>query len=357
MEHNPNTDPWEELRTVNQSKQTKPVKKKKGLKIFLIILAVFIALAIIFGIAAGSTSSSSSFLSGKSEPSYNTKVPHIAQIDIEGTIEDSGSSSIYEVATYNQSWLIDKIEDMVENENCEGILLYLDTPGGSVYATDEVYLKLKEYKEVTGNPVYVSMGPTCASGGYYISCAADKAYANRNGITGSIGVTMGTSIDISQLLEDYGIKTTTLVSGRNKAMGSMYDPLTEEQVAIYQSIIDEAYDQFTGIVAEGRNMDINVVKELADGRVYTAQQAADNGLIDGVKTLEETIALMQKECNLEDYPVYEYSYVPQTNIYSMLLGLSEKLGIGAYDAKDGDLASAIKLAESGSYGEAYYLMN
>ncbi len=104
-------------------------------------------------------------------------------------------------------------------------------------------------------------------------------------------------------------------------------------------------------------MDIDTVKKLADGRIYTAQQAADNGLIDGVKTREETIAIMKKDCHLEDCPVYEYKYIPPKNVYSMLLNLSGRLGIDMKEANDGDLASAIKLAESGSCGEPYYIMN
>lgn len=354
-------DRWDELRSENRKQSFnansgKSPKKGSGLKIFIIIAAVFLALIVIIGIVIGSGSGRSS-LWGSNDPEYDLSVPYIAQIDITGTISDSSSSLIYEPSSYNQTWLLNTIDGLIEEDNNEGILLYLDTPGGSVYATDEVYLKLMEYKKKTGNPVYAAMGPTCASGGYYISCAADRSYANRNGITGSIGVTMGTSIDISKLLEDYGIKTTTLVSGRNKAMGSMYDPLTEEQLAIYQSIIDESYEQFTSIVAKGRNMDIAKVKELADGRVYTAKQAAKNGLIDGIKTLQDTIITMQKDIDMEDCPVYEYAYHESVDLYSMLFGLVDKFGGKSSQDNDGNLASAIKLAENGTYGEPYYLMN
>ena len=113
-------------------------------------------------------------------------------------------------------------------------------------------MKLKEYKEKTKRPVYAYMGSMAASGGYYISAPADMIFANRNCWTGSIGVTIGTLYDLSGFLERHGIKAVTIASGRNKSMGSIVDPLTDEQRRIFQSLVDEAYDQFVNIVAEER---------------------------------------------------------------------------------------------------------
>ncbi|MDO4482192.1 MAG: signal peptide peptidase SppA [Bacillota bacterium] len=330
------------------SAENTPKKKKrnKGLIVFLIILAIFVAVAVL-GAMAGIFSGSESDNYG-----YNLSEEHLSVIKITGSIDNSGSSSVYETSSYNQEWLIGMIESITNEENNRGIILYLDTPGGSVYATDEVYLKLLDYKEKTGNPVYAIMGPTCASGGYYISCASDKIYANRNTVTGSIGVTMGTVVEISELLEKYGIKTTTLVSGDNKAMGSMYDPLTEEQIAIYQSIIDESYEQFTGIVAEGRNMDINTVKALADGRLYTAKQALENGLIDEISNYKDSLLSIQKETGLEDCDVFEYEYYNNVSVFDMIFGAAES--IIKSSREDNELATALEMAEGFSI-TPYYL--
>ena len=217
------------------------------------------------------------------------------------------------------------------------MILYVDTPGGSVFASDELYFKIKEYQEKTERPVYASMQSMAASGGYYISAPCDKIIANRNCWTGSIGVTLGTMYDISELLDNLGIKTNTITSGANKAMGSNVEPMTSEQRAIFQSMVDEAYEQFVGIVAEGRDMKISKVKKLADGRIYTAKQALDNGLIDQIGTFEEAAADMKKTYALGDCAVESFT-APVTSDWTSLLGQAA----GAASGKNGLSAEAIE---------------
>ena len=176
-----------------------------------------------------------------------------------------------------------------------------------------------------------------ASGGYYISAPCDKIIANRNCWTGSIGVTLGTMYDISELLDNLGIKTNTITSGANKAMGSNVEPMTSEQRAIFQSMVDEAYEQFVGIVAEGRDMKISKVKKLADGRIYTAKQALDNGLIDQIGTFEEAAADMKKTYALGDCAVESFT-APVTSDWTSLLGQAA----GAASGKNGLSAEAIE---------------
>ena len=219
---------------------------------------------------------------------------YIGTLYIEGTIDEYGTG------TYNHQYILNAIDAMIYDDNNKGLILYINTPGGSVYASDEVYLKIREYQEITGRPVYSSMQSQATSGGYYISAPCDKIIANRNCWTGSIGVTMGTFIDLSELLGNLGIKTETITSGDNKSMGSSTEPMTDEQRAIFQALIDEAYEQFVGIVAEGRGMTDAEVKNLADGRIYTAQQALDNGLIDQISTYQEAAADMMETYGLTD---------------------------------------------------------
>lgn len=340
---------WDRYRNGGYADQAKK-KSHKGLLIFLIIL--IIAAGAILG----------TFLLNKYVFHKEAAVPvveqdHLAQVNISGTIDETTASALdelYNPSSYNHSFIMNTIGDLEKESSCKGIILYLNTPGGSVYATDQVYLKLLEYKQKTGNPVYAVMGPQCCSGGYYISCAADRIYANRNTTTGSIGVTFGTQLDISGLLEKYGVKTTTITSGANKSMGSMYEPMTEEQRAIYQSIIDEAYAQFTAIVAEGRKMTAEQVWPLADGRIYTAAQAKNCGLIDEVYSYEESIDVIKKETGVKD--VYTYSYISKVSLKDIILGLSANLSPSS-KTENSDLAKAIALAEEASYSEPYYIVN
>ncbi len=256
---------------------------------------------------------------------------YIGTIYIEGTIsEDAGG-------TYNHQYLLNAIDAMIADDENKGMILYVDTPGGSVFASDELYFKIREYQEKTERPVYASMQSMAASGGYYISAPCDKIIANRNCWTGSIGVTLGTMYDISELLDNLGIKTNTITSGANKAMGSSVEPMTSEQRAIFQSMVDEAYEQFVGIVAEGRDMKLSKVKKLADGRIYTAKQALDNGLIDQIGTFEEAAEDMKKTYELENCAVESFT-APTTSDWTSLLGQAAVAASG----KNGLSAEAIE---------------
>ena len=250
---------------------------------------------------------------------------HIAVIFVEGVITASTSSSVLSESTgYNHQFTLDSIDLAINNDTNKGLMIYVNTPGGGVYESDELYLKIKEYQEKTGRPVYTYMGPIAASGGYYISAPSDKIIANRNCWTGSIGVTMGTYYDISGLLEKYGVKSVTITAGKNKAMGSYTDPMTPEQLAILQSLVDEAYDQFVSIVADGRHMDKAQVVKLADGRVYTAKQAKALGLVDEIGTFEQAIATMKTDNNLKDCDIV-YVTPPTVGLLEQLLGQAKSI--------------------------------
>ena len=240
---------------------------------------------------------------------------YIGVIHIEGTISEDSDG------TYNQEYLLNAVDAMMGDSENKGMILYVDSPGGSVYASDELYLKIKEYQKKTKRPVYSSMQSMAASGGYYVSAGCDKIIANRNCWTGSIGVTLGTMYDVSELLDNLGIKTQTITSGANKAMGSSVEPMTKEQKQIYQSMVDEAYEQFTEIVAEGRNMSLSKVKKLADGRIYTAKQAKKNGLIDKIGTFEETVSDMKKTYKLQGCSVEDFQADAVTD-WTSLLGIA-----------------------------------
>lgn len=184
------------------------------------------------------------------------------------------------------------IDELMDDSNNKGILLYVDSPGGTVYESEELYQKLKEYKETTKRPIWDYMAHYAASGGYMVSMASDKIYANSNTTTGSIGVIMS-GYDMSGLYKKLGIRYVSITSGKNKDSSKF----TDEQIAIYQDQINEAYEEFVNIVADGRDMSVEDVKKLADGRTYTAKQAKNNDLIDEISLYPDMKDAMSK--NLE----------------------------------------------------------
>ncbi len=300
-----------------------PKKKLNGWQKGLIVLALIIVCVI--GLVTGCNR----FVDGLDlglnlgETEDTSTVTADFDHDYIGTLYVEGEIDEYGTGTYNHQYLLNAIDAMMEDDYNKGMILHVNTPGGSVYASDELYLAICEYQETTGRPVYSAMQSQATSGGYYISASCDKILANRNCWTGSIGVTMGSMLDISELLDNLGIKVDTITAGGNKAMGSGMEPMTEEQRAIFQSLVDEPYEQFVGLVAEGRGMDVNEVKKLADGRLYTAKQALENGLIDGIATYEEAIADMQNTYELGECAVEDFVPAVSNDLYS-LLGILEE---------------------------------
>ena len=319
-------------------------KKSHPLRNSLIVFGV-----IIICLAALGVSCNNMLVGGKTE----VKLPagdYIAVIYVEGTISNANYDTWGNPYGYQHDWTLNEIDRLTYDQNNRGMILYVDSPGGGIFESDELYLKIKEYQDYTGRPVYAYMASMAASGGYYISAPADMIYANRNCWTGSIGVTIGTFIDVSGFLENYGIKTTTIDSGRNKSMGSYFDPLTAEQIDIFQALIDEAYEQFTGIVAAERGMDTGKVIELSDGRIYTAKQALENGLIDAIGSFDDATAGMQDDYNLYDCEIVDIQYVYKS-LFMSLLGGTNLRGPGA----SGDAAAVLGLLEKQNRFPVSYL--
>lgn len=231
------------------------------------------------------------------------KEDYLAVIKVEGTIYSEPSTNMFgESEDYNHPKTMKYVDQLIEDDNNKGIILYINTPGGAVTASDDLYLKLMKYKEKTGRKIYCYFADQACSGGYYISMAADEIYANRNCWTGSIGVIISMT-NMKELYDKLGIKEIDITSGKNKAMGSAAADLTKEQRKILQAMVDEAYEQFVDIVAQGRNMEKKTVKKLADGRIYTAKQALEKKLIDGTSTYEDYLEKVKKETG--DIKVYE----------------------------------------------------
>lgn len=244
--------------------------------------------------------------------------PFVGVVSVEGTIMEGSSSSLYSSSTYDHQETLNYIDALIEADNNKGILLYVNSPGGTVSDSDELYLKLLEYKEQTNRPVYTYMDDEACSGGYYISMASDYIMANRNAWTGSIGVIIQLN-NLSGLYDNLGIKEINITSGANKAMGSSGTELTDEQKDILQSLVDESFDQFVDIIATGRGMTKEEVKNIADGRIYSAKQAKEVGLVDEVvKTYDDAVQVVKDKL---DTSVTFYAPEVEEDTLSSIFGI------------------------------------
>ncbi len=244
---------------------------------------------------------------------------YVGIIRVEGTISGGAdTSSIFEAASgYNHEQNMRFVDKMINSSYNQGILLYVDSPGGTVYHSDELYLKLMEYKEKTGRPIQAFFASEACSGGYYISMASDYITANRNCWLGSIGVIIQMR-NLKGLYDKLGIKEIDIVSGSNKAMGSSGLDMTQEQRDILQGLVDEAYGQFVDIVAQGRGMTAEQVKPLADGRLYSAAQGQENGLIDEVGDYDQAKETMGMKVGNTDIEFFEPQVSEAASLFSSL---------------------------------------
>lgn len=175
----------------------------------------------------------------------------------------------------------------------KGIILEIDSPGGSAVASDRIYDEIKKFRLQTGKPVITLMGDTAASGGYYISTATNQIIANQGTITGSIGV-IASTYNFQDLMQKIGIKEVVFKTGKYKDMLSFSRPVESEEKAIIDSLLNDTYQQFIDKVVEGRKMNRADVLRLADGRVYSGKQAKDNGLIDDIGNQDTAVIIMKE---------------------------------------------------------------
>lgn len=208
----------------------------------------------------------------------------LALVRIEGVITESED-------------IVRQIKKYREDSSIKGIVLRIDSPGGAVGPSQEIYKEV--LKTIEGKKVVASMGGLAASGGYYIASAANRIFANPGTITGSIGVIMAFS-NFEELMKKLGLKTTVIKSGKFKDVGSPVRELTEEERKILQNVSDDIHGQFIEAVAKGRNLKIESVKELADGRIFSGRQAKESGLIDELGTLEDAISYATKLAGIKE---------------------------------------------------------
>lgn len=222
----------------------------------------------------------------------------IAILDVSGVLRAGGAGDGLFSSDSSVVDLTRKLDVVKKDSAVDAVILRIDSPGGGVTASDIMYHELEKFREEEDIPVYVSMQTVAASGGYYIAMAADKVYATPTSITGSIGV-IAAFPEARGLMDKIGFDMNAVTSGANKDAGAFYKDMTPEDRALYQAVVDDMYGKFVAVVDEGRDsLDEARVRELADGRIYTADQALEAGLIDGVAYLDEVIEAIEDEQGL-----------------------------------------------------------
>jgi protease-4 len=210
-----------------------------------------------------------------------------------------------------------KLRKAIANDHIKGILLRINSPGGTVGMSQEISQAITEFRAKSDRPVVVSMGDVTASGGYYIAAGANRIFANAGTLTGSIGVIMHL-LNWQETEKKIGLQPNVIKSGQFKDIGSPDRPMTADEKQLLQNIIMDSYDQFVTAVSTGRKMDKEAVKKLADGRIYSGRQAFNVKLVDELGSYDDALSFLQKSCKQQlkldkDLPVDDGS-----SSYSMI---------------------------------------
>ncbi len=204
-----------------------------------------------------------------------------------------------------------------EDDRVRALIVRINSPGGTITASDILYHELLAFKTRRKIPVVAAIMDVGASGGYYAALAADTIVVNPTTITGSIGVVMVT-INAQGLMEKIGVTPLAIKSGPMKDAGSPFRALTDSERAVFQAIIDDMYGRFVGLIVQSRKLPEDRVRALADGRVYTSEQALRLGLVDRIGYLEDVVALAKERAGLDEARVIMYHRPKEyrANIYS-----------------------------------------
>jgi protease-4 len=229
----------------------------------------------------------------------------VALIDVEGLIANAKTGSLLSSGDNPVSLFKERLDAAADDDKVKAVVIRINSPGGAVTASDIMYRDLCRFREKTGKPVVACMMDVAASGGYYLAMGCDKVYAHPTTVTGSIGVIMSL-YNAHGLMAKVGLASDPIKSGPNKDLGNPGRPMTAEERAILQGMVDGFYGQFVKVVAEGRNLAEGRVRSLADGRVYTGLEAQELGLVDEIGYLDDAIDCALSLACLKDARVVAY---------------------------------------------------
>tara|TARA_Y100000994_G_scaffold204853_1_gene176468 strand:- start:331 stop:1197 length:867 start_codon:yes stop_codon:yes gene_type:complete len=241
------------------------------------------------------------------EKSLNTF--NVGVVNIEGPITDSKNTIKY-------------LEDFNKRDDIHAIVLWINSPGGAVVPSQEIYKKVDNISVDNKKPIVASISSLGASGGYYIAIGADKIIANSGSIVGSIGVIMNFPI-AKDLFQKIGLKFETFKSGDFKDSGSPYRDVNAEDVEYFQDIVDDLHSQFINEVSVQRDININIVKDLAEGQIFTGNMALKYNLIDEVGTFEDALVITKKMTNIEQEIKLIYPEKDDSIFHSLFESINE----------------------------------
>jgi protease-4 len=273
------------------------------------LVVIFVFFAFIVGIGFGVViSGEDSFISGE----------RVAVLEVEGVILDS---QVY----------LESLSKIKKDDGIKAVVLRIDSPGGAVGPSQEIYSEIKKVREK--KPVVATLGSVGASGGYYIACAAEKILANPGTITGSIGV-IAEFMSYEQLLKWAKVDVAVIKSGEFKDVGSPLREMTEVERKYIQNLIDNVHSQFKLAVSQGRGIDLKEVEKIADGRVFTGEQAKGLKLVDELGSLSDAIRLAGAMGGIKGEPNVVYYPKKKTNLLDFLLSKFESHGLIGFPIKE-----------------------
>jgi protease-4 len=217
---------------------------------------------------------------------------HVGVIEILGPITDSKR-------------ILKDLREYEEADSIKAVLVRIDSPGGSVGPSQEIYEALMRIREK--KKVIASMGATAASGGFYIACAAEKVYANPGTLTGSIGVIFELP-NVAGVMDWAHVKMNTITAGKMKDSGSPFRDMTPEEHKYFEGVLEDVHQQFIAAVAKGRHLKVEDVQPYADGRVFTGRQAKEWKLVDELGGFDEAVAEAGKLAGIKGQPKLEYPH-------------------------------------------------
>jgi len=256
------------------------VAKKSDVVIGVIIIVsfLFFSLVVLFAFMG---------ISGEGELSLAGMGKKVAIIDLHGVINNSAD-------------IIRQLKKYTKDSSVPTIVMHIDSPGGGVAPSQEIYEEMKKAKE-NGKRIVASMGSVGASGGYYVACAADTIIANPGTLTGSIGVLLEFPV-AEELFKKIGLRFEVVKSGEFKDVGTYNRRMTDAERKLLQSVIDDTYDQFVEVLVENRNLSEEEALKIADGSIFTGRQAKKLGLVDELGDLEDAIKIAGKMAGIEGPP-------------------------------------------------------
>lgn len=254
--------------------------KKSDVVIAVIIVVSFLMIAFLTLMAfIGLSDDGSALLSGMGD--------RVAIVDVHGVIE-------------NSSDVVRQLRKYGKDSSIPAVVLHIDSPGGGAASSQEIYEEVNKLKE-EGKKIVASMGSVAASGGYYVACAADTIVANPATLTGSIGVIFQFPT-AEELFKKIGLKYEVVKRGEIKDIGSMNRSMTERERESLQSVVDDTYEQFVGVIVDNRDMERDEVVRIADGSIFTGKQAKNLGLVDELGNLHDAIKIAGEMVGMEEYP-------------------------------------------------------